>query len=91
MLLKVGSKGEEVKQLQAKLGLLAFHKTKEYQEIIKLKLELVKYFEWCYEKFGIKCLEDMHYSFDDYCYFIQKHISNPLRFCELSIKIPWIN
>ena len=67
------------------------HKTKEYQEIIKLKLELVKYFEWCYEKFGISCLEDMHYSFDDYCYSIRKHISNPLRFCELSNKIPWIN
>jgi len=63
----------------------------EYKQIKTLKYELVKYFEWCYEKFGIDCLEYMHDSFDDYCFSIRKRMYNPLRLCELSDKIGWVN
>ena len=63
----------------------------EYKEILKLKMELVKYFEWCHEKFGRNCLENMYYNFDDYCYSIRKHLFNPITYCELSDKIFWIN
>jgi len=60
-------------------------------EINKLKNEIVKYFEWVNEKIGGRALLDMHYSFDDYCWFNKVRYKNPLRLCELSDKIGWVN
>jgi hypothetical protein len=63
----------------------------EYKQIQVLKQELLRYFEWCFDKFGRGCLEDMCDNFYDYCFSTGKKLRNPLRICELSDKIGWVN